>query len=80
LIYNSYFLHILVKGGTKEMLITGLINLLTGANDALTSLGQSAVSLVFPSRRSDDEIRHSLMVLHGVPHDHPLRTNEGKID
>jgi hypothetical protein len=62
------------------MLIQILTNLVTGASSAITSLANSAFSIVSPPSRTDDDLRLHLVALHGVPHDHPFNTNEGKIN
>lgn len=62
------------------MLTQSLTTLVTGANNAFTSLFEKAASIVSPQRRTDDEIRQELVALHGVPHDHSFNILEGKIN
>jgi hypothetical protein len=62
------------------MLIQSLTNLVTGASNAISSLAESASSIFSPPSRTDDELRQRLVALHGVPHDHPINTGEGKIN
>ena len=62
------------------MLIQSLTNLVTGASKAISSLAESAYSIVSPPSRTDNEFRQLLVAFHGVPHDHPFNINKGKIN
>ena len=62
------------------MLIRSLTNLVTRASNAISSLAESASSIVSPPSRTDEQLREHLVALHGVPLDHPFNTGEGKIN